>query len=151
MIIDKLANWWLYAGMNDGFDTAFSALERLLSKEPADGKYVLDGEKLYASVQSYQTQEHSERKWEAHRDYIDIQFIWQGQEIIGWSPVEELVPVGTYSKTNDVQFFSGEMNTCLKVSEGVFAVFFPGDAHRPGCMWEEAEAVKKIVVKIKVD
>ncbi|MDD2630188.1 MAG: YhcH/YjgK/YiaL family protein [Limnochordia bacterium] len=39
----------------------------------------------------------------------------------------------------------------LRMPKGAVAVFFPRDAHRPGCMWDETETVRKTVVKIKVD
>ena len=46
--------------------------------------------------------------------------------------------------TNDIETFSK-----LTLSEGDFAIFFPGEFHKPGCALEDSGQVKKIVFKIK--
>jgi len=37
------------------------------------------------------------------------------------------------------------------MTDGCYAIFFPEDVHQPGCQMGTPEAVKKIVLKIKVD
>ncbi len=88
-----------------------------------------------------------------HRKYIDLQYLVRGSEQIGYAP-----DVMTYEvkedklKEKDVLFYkSVERETFLEMKEKDFAVFFPNDIHRPTCMYEEQELVKKVVLKISVD
>ena len=39
----------------------------------------------------------------------------------------------------------------LPMTDGCYAVFFPEDVHRPCCMMDTPEDVKKIVLKVRVD
>jgi len=34
---------------------------------------------------------------------------------------------------------------------GMFAVFMPGEPHKPGCVVGEAGEIKKVVVKVRAD
>ena len=33
---------------------------------------------------------------EAHREYLDVQYVLEGQDTIGWAPVDALTPVGEF-------------------------------------------------------
>ena len=39
----------------------------------------------------------------------------------------------------------------LPMTDGCYAIFFPEDVHRPCCMMDAPEDVKKIVLKVRVD
>ncbi len=113
-------------------------------------QYSIDGNEVFAIVQEYITRERKEIKWEAHRNYIDVQFISGGKESIGYAPIEELTLTEDYSGHNDIAFYNGPENfTNISLSEGMFAILFPGEGHLPCCINEVATNVKKIVFKIK--
>jgi len=98
------------------------------------------------------TKELHQGRWEAHRRYIDIQYLVSGIERIGYTPVANLALTTPYDEDKDVAFYQGH-GDILTLEPGMFAVFFPHDAHMP--MLCEAggspKQVRKIVVKIPVE
>lgn len=119
----------------------------------ADGRYVLDGEKMYANVENYTTADRSTKKPEAHNKYIDVQFFGKGTEKIYFAPrTDDVKVVEDYAEERDLLFFENiEEKDHVVLNAGDFAVLFPWELHRPGCNAEnEPSAVQKIVVKIAV-
>jgi YhcH/YjgK/YiaL family protein len=85
---------------------------------------------------------------EAHRKYIDIQYVTLGHELIGWERIEECAGKGLgYDADNDIEFYGNPPSLWFPVPAGVFAVFFPEDAHAP---LAGETPVRKIVVKAPV-
>jgi YhcH/YjgK/YiaL family protein len=149
MIIDKIENAHLYKGISKGIAMAleFLAAEDLGSLE--NGKYVIDGEDVYANVSSYNTREQDRCSWEAHKRYIDVQCMVKGVERIGYANIGNLDVVKEYDADFDFMALSG-MGDYLVLDEGTFAVFFPEDAHMPGITASDDTNVKKVVVKVRV-
>lgn len=119
----------------------------------ADGRYVLDGEKMYANVENYTTADRSTKKPEAHNKYIDVQCLGKGTEKIYFAPrTADVKVVEDYAEERDLLFFENiEEKDYVVLNAGDFAVLFPWELHRPGCNAEnEPSAVQKIVVKIAV-
>lgn len=119
----------------------------------ADGRYVLEGEKMYANVENYTTADRSTKKPEAHNKYIDVQYLDKGTEKIYFAPRTAGVKVvEDYAEERDLLFFENiEEKDYVVLNAGDFAVLFPWELHRPGCNAEnEPSAVQKIVVKIAV-
>jgi YhcH/YjgK/YiaL family protein len=148
MIIDKLTNSYLYETLSVRIKRAFDYLHQTDLNATPDGKYEIDGNNIYAVVQRYSTKLKEQGKWEAHRRYIDIQYIIQGQEMIGYSHLGRLAP-GEYDTALDVVFLAGEGNY-LPLSSGEFMLLYPEDAHMPCIAIDAPSAVKKVVVKIAV-
>jgi len=119
----------------------------------ADGRYPIDGEQVYALVQSYETVPNGENaKYEAHRKYIDVQYISDGQEGMGWAPLNQLVVNKAYDEGKDVVLGTCPLAiaTLAKVDAGQAAIFFPQDAHAPKLAVTSPCPVKKIVVKVLI-
>lgn len=121
--------------------------------EMAPGRYVIDGDKLYANLDSYVTRVKEECRPEAHRKYIDIQYIVKGQEIIGYSSVLDGLNISEpYDEKRDIIFFEDmHAESGLVMTEGMYAIFYPQDVHRPCCQIEKSEDMLKVVVKVQVD
>ncbi len=68
---------------------------------------------------------------EAHRDYIDIQFLVEGTEKVGVAPLEDMLEEVEGRPDSDIWFYRGPVDE-ITLSGNRFAVFFPGDAHAPG-------------------
>ena len=138
-----------YKKLHPRFDVAFKALKRLVEENAEVGKYEIEGSDVYAMVQEYETKPISEKSFEIHREYIDIQYIVSGEEAMGFESLDKLVPISDYKP--DVQLFSlngeyDEINLCA----GEYVVFFPYEPHAPGAAVKGVPSkVKKIVVKIK--
>jgi biofilm protein TabA len=150
MIADSLKNYKLYLSINEGFEKAFGFIHQFLEKELPDGRYDIDGDRVYAMVQSYETIPESEAKWETHNLYIDLQYVAAGNEIIGWTNVKNLIPCVMYNSEKDYTLYEEKEGTPVKLKDGDFTILFPEDAHKPKCIWGKSQAIKKIVVKIKL-
>lgn len=153
MILDSLTHSAAYSSLHPLFPVAFENLRQFDAATP-DGKYELDGTRLYAAVQRYDTAPKENKKWEAHRVYADIQFIACGTEQIFYAPTPSLQTSVPYNDVKDVEFFAPESvrdATSLIVPAGFFTVFLPHDAHQPGCMLASPAPVTKVVLKVRLN
>ena len=85
MIIDRIENCSIY-NYNELFIDAFKYLYSL-REFPSPGRYKLSGDDLIVNVDRYRAKNEAECRFEAHREYIDIQYIYSGEEKIKWHPV----------------------------------------------------------------
>ena len=115
----------------------------------AEGRHEIDGDRVFALVQAYQTGPAAERKFEFHRNYADIQFLVAGEEVIEYAPLAGLTIDRPYDPAKDYGL-TADPAACsaLLLQPGQWAVFFPADAHKPGCCLRERTAVRKVVVKV---
>lgn len=120
-------------------------LLRSIPKDAPDGKVFLDGGAFY-SVSSVNLSPKEKRRFEAHRRFIDIQFVLDGCEYMEYADIEDVRVSSPYNEERDVGFFEGE-GDMLTVRNGDFAIFFPQDAHKP-CIGEGVS--RKVVVKIPI-
>ncbi len=150
MIFDVITNRQRYRGIGSGIERAMEYLADTDFTTLQDGRYPIEGDEIYAIVMSYDTEPEDVRRFEAHRKYLDVQFILDGREIIYWAPVEELSPEGEYSDEKDIVFLSGETRARLQLTPGSFALFYPEDAHKPNCAWDAPQRARKAVVKVRI-
>ncbi len=145
MIVDRIESAGLYSSLGERIALALKSVQT--PHEP--GRYELDGEKVFALVQRYQTKPLAEGKWESHCKHIDVQFVVSGVERIGWAPISRLTLTELYDETKDVAFYKGN-GDFVTVPEGSFVILFPEDAHMPGIAVDEPSPVTKVVVKVRV-
>ena len=151
MIVDTLSNSRLYASLQQGIQRGLAYLESFDPSTP-DGRHVIDGEGLFALVQSYETAPATEKRFETHRRHIDIQYIVSGRERMLHLPLGTLDIETPYSEEQDVVFYRDPpASSSLLLSAGEFAIFHPSDAHKGGCMAGGREPVRKVVVKVRVE
>jgi uncharacterized protein, YhcH/YjgK/YiaL family len=122
-----------------------------------NGRYDIDGDRIFAMLQEYDTSPKETRKAETHRKYIDIQYVFQGAETVGYGFTDGANEIlEDLSAEKDAVFYSSVQNERdLVLSAGRYAIFFPTDIHRPCCDFEEnamrQHHVKKVVIKVAVD
>jgi biofilm protein TabA len=87
-------------------------------------------------------------KWEAHKDYNDLQYIIKGKAKMGVSPVAEASVTEAYDNESDVGYFDAE-GTYYTAEPGTFFIFTPEEAHRPGIRAEGYDVIKKVVIKVR--
>lgn len=147
MILDSLKNAHLYTNVSERIALGLKYLQEtdLASLEP--GKYEIDGTNVYAAVSAYDSRALEQGKWEAHKKYIDIQYIVSGAERMFYSNISNMEEATEYNETKDVLFYKGN-GDALTVNAGYFAIFFPEDVHMPNIAVDAPAPVKKVVVKI---
>lgn len=149
MIIDRIENARLYNTVHAAFERAFDYIHQINVDSIAAGRYEIDGGNMYALVQQYNTKLKEQGFWEAHRRYIDLQYVVQGSEGMGYANIHHLRQ-GEYDKSMDFLPLYGE-GDLVTLHSGSFVLLLPEDAHMPGMAIGSPALVKKIVVKIAVD
>jgi biofilm protein TabA len=154
MILDRLENAAAYEGLAPRIAAALRYLQGTDFAALADGRYELDGDRLFAIVQRYQTKPSADAAWEAHRRYIDVQYVVEGAERIGYAALRDgLRAAKPYDAEKDVAFFDAR-GDLFELAVGSFAIFGPQDVHAPGLAAGRPEApggVLKVVVKCRKD
>ena len=150
MIYDHIGHCLQYRGISPQMD---AALEFLSQADPSAlelGRHEL-GEGVFYNVTDCSLFPFPETKWEYHRKYIDIQYPLDEGEQVGCLPVHQLAGQGDYSPEQDICFAQDERaGLVLPMDRGMFAVFFPWDAHRPCWRKGPAASVRKLVLKVPV-
>ena len=147
MIIDSLKNAKFYYPLGERIARGLKFLEENDLSKFENGKYEIDGDELFVSVQDYETKTLEQGKFEAHRKYLDIQFLIKGTERLGFGKTQDYQPVTDYDEQKDIVFLDGTGDFAT-AREGDFLIFAPSDVHMP-CITVDAPAyVKKAVVKV---
>ena len=149
MIYDTLNHIFRYEGMHEGVlmglkflrDTDFSALP--------DGSQEIDGKNVFANIMTVETKPVNDTP-EAHKKYIDIQYLISGREHIDVGPLETMDEEVSGKPENDIWFYRGKLDR-ITIGDSRYAVLFPGDAHAPCIQVEGPETVRKVVVKVLAD
>ncbi len=150
MIMDVLKNAAVYDGLGERFRKAFEYLASNDFSKIEPGRYDIDGNKVFALVQRYETKQRDKGVWEAHRRYADVQYVASGIETQGYAPIGRLEETQPYSAEKDVLFLAGSGDT-VTADGGTFVIYFPHDGHMPGLAFEKPAPVVKVVVKVLVE
>ncbi|MEG1552227.1 MAG: YhcH/YjgK/YiaL family protein [Kiritimatiellia bacterium] len=151
MIVDTLPHAERYA-LGERFATAFAWLRDPAHALLEPGHYVIQAEngveEIFANVQAYPTRTVENCPLEYHRKYADIQFLFQGNEAIGYRPLTaDLAETKPYNADSDIGFVAGTGTPIPFDQPETFFVLFPEDAHAPG-QRRTTETVKKVIVKV---
>ena len=130
------------AGMNKDF----------LSDKPQGyvQRVEISGQDIYALHQVYKTKSVKQARFEAHCEYVDLQYIWEGQELITITDRDNLIILTPYDKQKDIQFFKYFPAASLLMKPGMLAIFYPHDAHAPCINFKRQQLVRKTVVKVMI-
>jgi len=148
MVVDGISHASLYYALGSGIEAALRYLEDADFSKTEPGRHDIGGGR-FAIVQDYQTAPREEKRWEAHRKYIDVQYVASGAELMGYAGMEAARVVEDYDESKDVMFLAGD-GSFVMARTGTFVILFPHDAHMPGVAVDGPEAVRKVVVKIPV-
>lgn len=151
MIIDSLANANLYTGISNKITKAFEWLINTDLNNLNTGKYFIDDENIFAIVQEYQTLDEVNEQMEAHKKYIDVQYMISGEEMVGLSLFSNQTISKSYDEESDFMQFSDPPTFYAILTEGSFMIFYPTDLHMPCLQIIEPSLVKKVVVKVRVE
>jgi len=151
MILDIIENAHLYYNISKNVARCVKILNDKNILNQPDGKYEIDGEKLYYLVVRYTTKPVYAGELEAHRKYIDLQFVISGEETIPYANTSTLKISQRYSKKVEATMYQiPKAFSKLRLYKGVFCIFFPQDAHLPGRISQKKSHIHKIVFKIAI-
>lgn len=151
MVIDHIARAAIYYQLHPGIEIALRYIQTTDFSKLENGKYEIAGEQVFAIVQTYDTKDPSTEKLEAHKKYIDVQYVVSGQEKMGHALLKTQVPSREYQPDDDFMLFDETPDFFSLVTEGMFTIFYPSDLHMPCILHQQSTLVKKVVVKVGVD
>ena len=115
------------------------------------GRYEFEGG-AYANAETYETVESKDKQFEAHRKFIDVQIIVEGQETIEVADVNSPEFETTVPYVHDIEFMDGPVQSRkIELHDGEFCVLYPQDAHKPCTHLDGKHRVKKIVIKLPIE
>lgn len=132
-----------YASVIPGLVEAAQVVNNLKSLEPAT--YPLSCGKVM--VQKGTTHALEGAKLEAHRKFLDIQYVLEGKEVCGWAPTDSVEMVGEFNEEKDCGLYLGK-STPITMEAGMCYILYPEDAHAPCCHLDTPNDYRKIVVKL---
>lgn len=148
MIKDNIKRAETYYNISENLKLGFEWIKNNDLKNMPDGRYEICG-KNYANLQTYETKD--DAPYEAHRDYIDIQYMVIGEELSGVTDYTNCSTKEEYNKEKDIEFLNiNAKEEFYKIKEGEFFIFFPHDAHKPALKIDTNKKVKKVIVKVAV-
>ncbi len=149
MVTDTIENIHYYATLGVKIAKALEYIKTTNFDAIASGQYAIEGEEIFAIINEYQTKDKSDCEAEAHRKYIDVQYMIKGTELFGYAPLTIQLPYTDYNEQTDLAVYKEELSY-LHLDAGMFIIFFPSDIHQPEVRAFEPIWVKKVVVKIKL-
>ena len=152
MILSQFSDLHRYDSLNPLFKKAFDWISSTDFSSLTLGKHEIAGADLFSNVQEYETRPVSESFFEAHRKFIDIQFLIEGSEKIGWASANHLSEIEAYDSESDFHKLSGAAEETVMLGEKIACILFPEDAHMPCLNAAEGKKakVRKICMKVKV-
>ena len=148
MIVANLANKQEYYGIHPELDKALDYLTPEFLEKASTEKTLLDGESLFVTKFHLETVPMEQTFFEAHRKYLDIQVVTEGQERVDIAHPDGLTLT---ENKGDFYGYTGQAEQSVILKPGTFLVVFPGDAHRLRIPVEQpGEAFTRVVFKIKV-
>jgi biofilm protein TabA len=149
VVSDLLTNAHLYAALGTRIARGLQFLAETDLAGLPPGKHEIDGKRLFALVSDYRPKMFTECRWEAHREYIDLQYMVSGVERIGVAPTARMKET-EYRADRDLAWLEGA-GDFLTFGAGQFMLLWPGDAHMPGVEAGVPGQARKVVVKIALE
>lgn len=146
MIFDRIENLSLYSFSNESLNEAINHILTHPIEEPYSGGII------QKNTLQFTTSDVKEKRYEAHKRFIDIHIVLKGKEYVECANVDFLTNLTEYDEEHDI--FFGDMTSTAKLSgyleAGGVLITFPEDAHLVGAHLDSAQVVNKIVFKVPV-
>ena len=153
MIHTTVSQMQKYIAVHPLFGAAFDALRKLEKESFVKGRHAVDGEKIYINAIEYDTKQESAVSMEAHRAYIDVMLLLEGEERIGYCQTEQLSNITKeYSDAGDALLAELEADcSWVTMTSCDVVIFFPEDAHAPGAELNGQKHIRKLIAKVAVE
>ena len=150
MIYDKVENMGLYFNKLTGFEKVEEEYNKFCQAPIKEGRIDIDGDNMWCNVASYEVSGDGPLKYEAHREYADVQIMFDGEENFGWANIKECNITEDFKEGCDIAFMTCENGQLFALRKGYFAVFFPEDADAPCRKSDNSDTAHKLVFKVRL-
>lgn len=148
MILDRLDEAYRYERLHPLLPAAIAYLRTLTVEKIPATKTLLEGDSLFVVPFQGQGVAHVEAKLEAHKKYIDIHFLLEGEEELGWKPAACCSQCSSpFDQATDCALYADEPESWVACRPGSFVLFWPGEAHATRV---SAGVLRKVIVKLVV-
>ena len=154
VILDCMKNAGLYAHVVEGLEELLAAEAAYAARPEAEGGERIHGDAMFINDCRYETKPvDADARSEAHRKYIDVMYMIDGEETIYVKPTDRLRKV-TQPYDASIEALLANLDgdeTAVRLQAGQFIVLFPQDAHCPARSAGEDGPVHKLIGKLAVD
>jgi YhcH/YjgK/YiaL family protein len=107
---------------------------------------------MFVIEEAYETKLRADGFFESHRNFIDVQTIFEGEELMEVGDIARMKVRQPYNPERDLIIYEDSTDaSLLRVFAGQVAIFFPVDVHMPTLrIRANAVPVRKCVVKIPI-
>ena len=132
MVICNMEDASRYEGLHPLFPTLFAYMRSHdLLHEPT-GRITIDGDRLFINNSAPECLAADKQIIEVHRRYIDVHFLLEGSESIGWKPTGECTALSQpYDAEKECALYAEPAQTYVTLHPGQIAIVWPEDGHAP--------------------
>lgn len=109
------------------------------------GKIELDGDRLFINNNAVEGKRRESQIIEAHRKYIDVHILLEGDESFGWSATEKVPDWGPFDEGKDCMTSRSMAESYIELKPGDVVIVYPEDAHAPNI---SRGNIRKLVAKV---
>ncbi len=153
MVFDTLDHASHYRALGRGIQTALDwYLAFVDDGAPLPTHTELEPGKIWINGVNYETAANPAPLMEAHRKYIDVMYVVEGEERFFHKPftnVSEITMPYDSEKECALAKLDPDANS-LRFSAGQFVIFFPQDGHLAAQLWDKPCRVRKFIAKVAV-
>lgn len=139
MIFDKIENIKKY-----NIDLEF-IISDLKEDHFIPGRSEINSDEQFVIGLEYETKDEKEALWEAHRKYLDIHIILEGDELIYISDITKMISHRDYEE--DYELFEGNREHIIHLQPGHFLMLFPNEVHKTSVFTDKKKLIRKKVFK----
>lgn len=152
MIYDEISHIDRYRGLFRGLDVLIDWLGSNDYASLPVGRTDILGDKVYANVQDPTTQPASEKRYESHRRYMDVQVDVTGREAFRVGQGAYAV-TQAYDPADDIDFGDCERYVEGDLDRSRFVIYLAGEPHMPCVEFpgDGPRTLKKICFKVATD
>lgn len=149
MIYGNVKNKDEYSFLPQNLKKCFDYIQNNDLSNLEKGSYDIDGKDLFVNIVEYETTTEDNRFWEAHKNYLDLHFIINGEEIINVNFIDNMEQKPFVEK-DDFLPLEGNKKSSIVLQKDDFLICYPNDAHMTAIQVEKPTNIKKAIFKVKI-
>lgn len=149
MIFGNIENLNEYSFLEAKVAECFTYAKEHDLKNFEKGSHTIDGERFFVNIVEYETTTPENRFWEAHKKYLDVHLMLNGEEQIDLNFLQNM-DVKAFVEKDDFVPMDGEKNSSVILRNGDFLICYPQDGHRTAVRVQESQKIKKAIFKVLI-